>query len=603
MAKISAARRASGCRAIVTGIAAACAFSAFPAERNAYFGDLHVHTSYSFDAFSFATRTTPDDAYRFARGEVIQHPSGADIQLDRPLDFYAVTDHAAYLGVLQALANPVHPMADDPDVRRFTTTEGVLERGGYLPNAAAFVASHSTLTIARSACQDIVAAAQRHYEPGVLTTFVGYEYTPSREGGNLHRNVIFKNEKTPRDIFSRLDSTNPEDLWTWMDEQRLAGFEMLSIPHNSNGSDGWMFETRQFDGSPIDAAYAAQRMRNEPLVEITQVKGTSETHPFLSPNDEWADFEIFPFRIAQFTKSKPRGSYVREAWLNGAAMEAEAGFNPYRFGVVGASDTHNSGHPFAESEFTGKVGVHDIAPINRGSIPSGSVNGMPAYRETYRRFYSSSGMTGVWADANDRESIYAAFRRKETFATSGTRIKIRAFAGFGLPEDLHESRDMAAIGYARGTPMGGELPTDAPSSPTVVAMALRDPLGAPLARLQVIKGWIDNGARNEAVYDVACSEGARPNQDARCPDNGATVDLATCTIASGIGAEQLAASWRDPNFDPDQNAFYYVRALENPTCRWSTWDAVRSGVAPRQTLPATIEERAWTSPIWYSPSR
>ena len=589
-------------KGIPCAFVALLAVAGFGAERNAYFGDLHVHTSYSFDAFSFATRTTPDDAYRFARGEVIKHPSGADIQLDRPLDFYAVTDHAAYLGVLKALADPTHPMSDDPEVQRFTTTEGVLERGGYLPNAQAFIAKHATLSIARSAWQDIVAAAQRHNEPGVLTTFVGYEFTPSREGGNLHRNVIFRSEKTPRDIFSRLDSTNPEDLWQWMDEQRNAGFEALSIPHNSNGSDGWMFETTQFDGSPIDAEWAETRMRNEPLVEITQVKGTSETHPFLSPNDEWAEFEIFPYRIAQFVKSKPRGSYVREAWLNGIGIEAETGANPYRFGVAGASDTHNSGHPFAESEFTGKVGVHDYAPMNRGSIPATSINGMPAYRETYRRFYSSSGMTGVWAEANDRESIYAAFRRKETFATSGTRIKVRAFAGFDLPGDLHQRTDMAEFGYAHGVPMGSELTGASGDAPTIVAMALRDPMGAPLARLQVIKGWLDDDQKRETVYDIACSDGAVPDDNARCPDNGASVDLTNCAASTGVGAEQLAATWRDPSFDADTQAFYYVRVLENPTCRWSTWDALREGVEPRQTLPPTLMERAWTSPIWYSPT-
>ena len=591
--------------AILGLLPAVAAFSpAAGDERSAFFGDLHVHTAYSFDAFSFATRTTADDAYRFAAGEAILHPSGNEIQLDRPLDFYAVTDHAAYLGVLRALADPGHPLAGDPEVERYVDPTTVKARGGYLPGASDFVAGHADPEVVRSAWQEIVDAAERHYRPGTLTTFIAYEYTPSRDGGNLHRNVIFRGGTAPREPFSRLDSPNPEDLWSWMDRLRDQGIEALAIPHNSNGSDGWMFQTETFAGGPLDAAYATKRMRNEPLVEITQVKGTSETHPVLSPNDEWADFEIFPFRVGQWARSRPRGSYVRQALLDGIAFQSREGFNPYRLGFVGASDTHNSGFVFDEEKHTGKVGVHDFDPVSRGSVPVDIVDGVPTYREVFRRFYSNSGLTGVWAEENSREAIYGALRRKETFATSGTRIRLRTFAGYGLPDDLHLRDDMATVGYERGVAMGGELDADRAGSPVFAVRALRDPSGAPLQRLQIVKGWVQDGDRHEQVFDVACSDGLEPDPATqRCPDNGASVDLSDCAISQDVGDAELGATWSDPGFDPGQYAFYYVRVLENPTCRWSTWDAVKAGVAPRVSLPATIQERAWSSPIWIVPGR
>ena len=275
-------------------------------ERSAYFGDLHVHTSFSFDAFQFGTRTTPDDAYNFASGKNIKHPSGEDMKLDTPLDFFSVTDHAAYLGFLKSLLEQDNPLFDESYVKELVDTGTVKQRGTYLAGSNDYAEQHMRPEIAASAWQEIISAAERHNNPGTLTTFIGYEYTPSREGGNLHRNVIFKSKKVPQEIFSRLDSANPEDLWTWMDEVRAQGIESLSIPHNSNGSDGWMFQMEQFDGTKFDSNYAEKRMRNEPLVEITQVKGTSETHPFLSPDDDWAGFEIFPYRIAQFAKSRPQ---------------------------------------------------------------------------------------------------------------------------------------------------------------------------------------------------------------------------------------------------------------------------------------------------------
>ena len=581
--------------------------------RNAYFGDLHIHTRYSFDAFLFGTKTTPDDAYAFARGEPILHPAGFEIQLDRPLDFYAVTDHAFFLGMWSAMEQPTHPLHNDPDAQTFLNATTVPERGQSFSKLFQFLNPSANdgsplsvhlatdLTDVKSAWDEIKASANRNYEPGKLTTFIAYEYTSARDG-NLHRNVIYRGDTAPNLPYSRLDSLNPEDLWTWMDAQRAMGFEALAIPHNANGSNGNMFQMTRFDGSAMDADYAIQRMRNEPLVEITQIKGTSDTHPFLSPNDEWADFEIFPYQIASRNKSWPRGSYVREAWLNGLKLENDLGENPYLFGVIGASDTHNSGDVFDESNFVSKVGVLDSDAVNRGSVPSAHRDGLPAFRESANRYFGSSGIAGVWAGENTRESIYDAFRRKETFATTGSRIKVRLFASYDYDDALLEAPDLIASAYANGVSMGAELLAERRGEPRFLAWASRDPMRAQLQRLQIIKGWLDEGQSQEAVYDVACAGGAAVDPEThRCPDNGATVDLTDCSVTADVGASELLTLWDDPDFDPKQRAFYYIRVLENPTCRWSTWDAIRAGTAPRPDLARTIQERAWSSPIWIVP--
>ena len=320
--------------------------------------------------------------------------------------------------------------------------------------------------------------------------------------------------------------------------------------------------------------------------------------PALSPNDEWADFEIFPYRVGQWGKSRPNGSYVREAWLTGLGLEASTGMNPYRFGVVAASDTHNAGSRFDEENFLGKVGVHDALPQRRGSVPVGEFDGLPTYRHVYRMHYGAAGIAGIWAEENTRAALFAALRRKETFGTSGTRIRLRMFAGHGLPADLHDRRDMTAD--MEGVPQGGDLVGDV--APTFAVQALADPGAAPLQRLQVVKGWIEDGQTHERVFDIACSDGLAVDPDThRCPDNGAAVDLATCAISADLGAAQLGATWTDPTWDAPAITFYYARVLENPTCRWSTWDAIRAGVAPRLGLPETLQERAWTSPVWVRP--
>lgn len=564
---------------------------------------------YSFDAFIFGTTSSPDDAYEFAKGGTIIHPAGFDMSLDTPLDFYGVTDHAFYLGVLRQMADPSTEISKHPAAAGMSTLGGSDDRGAKFTAILQFMRSGRGLeindpVIRKDAWDDIVASANRHNDPGNFTAFVAYEYTASgADRGNLHRNVIFRDDIAPELPFSRLDSSNPEDLWAWMDNNRANGIESLAIPHNSNGSNGSMFMLTDNAGRPIDDAYANLRMRNEPLVEITQVKGTSDTHPALSPNDEWADFEIMPFRIATSLYSEPNGSYVRQAYLNGLKMQAEGGFNPYKLGVIGSSDTHNASYAGDEDDYWSKVGLRDANGVLRGSVPLSEprANG-ELYADTYFNTWGAAGLAGVWAEENTRAAIYDAFRRKETFGTSGTRMKVRFFAGNDLPE--LDDEDLIGKAYGGGVPMGGDLIANAAGIPSFIAWVAKDPNSASLQRLQIIKGWVEDGEAQEQVFDVACSDGGSVDPTShRCPDNGAQVNLLDCSISEGLGAAELKARWQDPSYDPDQHAIYYVRALENPTCRWSTWDAIRAGVAPRPDLPATIQERIWSSPIWVTPSQ
>ena len=568
-------------------------------ERKAYFGDLHVHTRYSADAYSFGARAGPDEAYAFARGAPLRHPSGQIIRMrGAPLDFLAVTDHAEYLGNVTALGNPDHPLSGS---ELTDVTDGVM--------MAAFLTFGSALRtgevnpdlhddgIRRDAWQRIVAAAERNNEPGRFTAFVGYEYTSSRDG-MLHRNVVFEGARVPELPFGATDSRNPEDLWAWLDRLRGEGIEALAIAHNTNLSNGQYFETTTFDDEPLDADYAEARMRNEPIVEMTQVKGTSETHPMLSPNDEWADFEVIGGGVP--------GAYVRDALLTGLEMGDAQGFNPYRFGFIGASDTHNVGGAYEEPAYHGKIGNADGRPEWRRITPLETVPeaaeaaAEPSLLDLLRTGpitgWGASGLAGVWAEGNTREALYAAFRRRETFATSGPRIRVKFFAGYGP-----DAPDGPAL-EAGGVPMGGELEARAGSGPRFLARALRDPQSAWLQRLQIVKGWLDDGVRRERVFDVACSDGLSPDPEThRCPGNGAGVDLATCAFDHDKGAVELRSVWSDPDFDASQRAFYYVRALEDPTCRWSTWEALRMGLPIQAEVPATLQERAWSSPIWITP--
>ncbi len=605
--------------------------------RNAYFGDLHVHTANSFDAYAFGTTSTPDDAYRYAKGEPLDHPSGFQVQMQQPLDFYAVTDHAMFLGLVKEaadtgtefsryeVARPLHDINAPDNMGEMSLVNRGSNFANFVPNTLAGILAgridgELVTAISKSAWKDTIRAANDAYKPGRFTTFAAFEYTSStNDRGNLHRNVIFRDtERLPAMPFSRFNSQNPEGLWDWMDGLREQGIESLAIPHNANGSNGQMFKLTDWAGDPMDTAYSTRRLRNEPLVEITQVKGTSDTHPLLSKNDEWADFEIAPYRVATKLASEPRGSFVRNAYLRGLEMSQNGIFNPYRFGLVGSSDTHTGAASFDEDNFFSKVGLLDGTPEMRGSVPASFLSGTIlrfAAPELVKKvdgelylnissfeYWSASGLAAVWAEDNTREAIYDAFRRKETFATSGPRMKVMFFAGFGLAEDMLEDHDLVSQAYRKGTHMGGELTGDGAETPTFLLWATADPAGTPLQRAQVIKGWLENGEQREQVFDVACSDGLQVNPDShRCPDNGARVDLSDCSTTAGVGAAELKSLWQDPQFDPSIEAFYYLRVLENPTCRWSTWDAIRADVEPRPDLPKTIQERAWSSPIWYRP--
>ena len=595
---------------------------AFDPDRTAYFGDMHIHTRNSFDAYIFNVRVTPEDAYRFAGGETLTHPGGYDIKLDGPpLDFLAVTDHAAYLGILPAMNTPDTELSKLPAARDMFSLDrekilAAFQKVGASVRSGQVIEEMDDAAVQATAWAETIAAAEKYNQPGVLTTFAAYEYTSVTNvagadgtfgGGNLHRNVIFKGAAPDRP-FSTLDSTNPEDLWDWMDGLRADGIESLAIPHNSNVSNGQMFQLETYEGGAFNADYAQQRIRNEPLVEITQVKGTSETHPLLSPNDEWASFELYEDLLASYIHSKTEGGYVREALLNGLKLAENEGYDPFHVGFIGSSDTHVAGGAFAENDYWAKVGIVDAFPVQRGSVPPGGSKTWEGVErdgnaEHWFSRWSASGLAGVWAESNTRESIYAAFRRKETFATTGPRMRVRFFASFDYADDLSESVNLVSTAYAQGVTMGSDLIATG-ESPVFLAWAMRDPRGAPLQRMQVVKGWVDAaGDTHEEVMDIACSDGASPDADThRCPDNGATVDLSDCSVSADSGATELRTMWRDPSYNPAERAFYYVRALENPTCRWSTWDALRAEVEPNPDLPAILQERVWSSPIWLLPT-
>ena len=631
-------------------------------DRNPYYGDLHVHTKYSFDAYVFGVTASPDDAYRYAKGEGVKHPLGYEMKLREPLDFYAVTDHGFYMGMIQAYADTTTDISQNEFAEPFhnlnrldnLTVESAGERSNifssvlgatiiqpypdwhpkllkaYLTRNTQGALQSFDYDIHKSAWADVARSANEHNDPGHFTTFIGYEFTTSTdiEGGNLHRNVIFNSSKASIRPWTRIDSINPEDLWTWQDKLRDKGVDTIAIPHNSNGSNGQMFEMESFKGNALDIEYAKKRMRNEPLVEITQVKGTSDTHPLLSPDDEWADFEIMDVRVGSRppTYSKPSGSYVREAYLNGLTLEFTKQGNPYKFGLIGSTDTHVVAASLDESNFWSKVGLLDGDPENRGSVPLKEENVerldeyMRAFNQPVSRVsleqgeyantgftqWGASGLAAAWAEENTRESIFNAFRRKETFATTGTRIAVRFFGGYNLSSIDLNSQSLVSEAYQKGVTMGSDLLHNENKIPEFLVWAQRDKNGAPLQRIQIIKGWIDNnsGRPKEKVFDVACSDGMQPDPITnRCPDNGARVNINDCSISTNVGSSELKTVWKDPEFAPDDKTFYYVRVLENPTCRWSTWDAIKAGYKPREGLHETIQERAWSSPIWYIPEQ
>lgn len=564
-------------------------------DRVVLFGDLHVHTQYSPDAHSFGAIGLPDDAYRYGKGEAIEHANGSMIKIDRPLDFMAVTDHASYMGALIRMSEKDSELSNSELASDLFSNDSDRVAGAIARlKASAFSGVPIPELVADDVVQTmwrrIVDAAERHYQPGQFTTFIGYEWSSTPDNANLHRNVIFAGDAdaAPARPLSAFETNEVEALWSWLEELRASGSDAIAVPHNSNLSDGKMFAADEFD---IDHghSHATRRMANEPIVEVTQIKGTSETHPDLSPEDEWADFELLGELMGVEARTgRVSGSYVREAYRNGLDIEQRSGVNPFAFGVIGSSDSHNASSPVEENNFTGKIGRGDGTPGARrdgGSITTENI------------LYSASGLAGVWAEENNRESIFSAIRRREVYATSGPRITLTFSAYYSSPNQSEVENDTPQELGAAGVPMGGRI-AGREESPRFFVSASRDTNSGTLERLQIVKGWLDESGSHERVFDVACANGESPSEDThRCSDLSVEIDLDTCAAALN-GADEITTTWSDETYAQEQPAFYYARVLEEPTCRWSTWDSIRMGWDPSNKVPATIQERAWSSPIW-----
>ena len=584
-------------------------------ERNAYFGETHLHTSWSVDAWVMGNRLTgPDDALKYAQGQTIKHPMGFDIKIDTPLDFMGVTDHSEYVGVTREANMPgsyvsMLPEAQPMIMKNPNSSEEQNRVFSYLlklaasPPVKAFMDPKVTSTVWKSN----VKIADENNRPGKFTAFCSYEWTSMPGQRNLHRNIFFRAcDKVPDYPFSALDSKRPTDLWNWMDAQRKAGNELLAISHNANVSDGWMYpvDVDNATGRPIDAAWAAARDRNERLVEIKQGKGQSETHPLLSPTDEFANYELFQAILGQPADvgriDHITGSFARQALKDGIAMQDVRGINPYKLGMAGGSDAHNSASPYRQDNFFGLHADADGSVQRRfaGVLIGGTMD---------VRLENPGGLTGVWAEENTRASIWDAMYRKETFGVSGPHIKVRFFGGWGFNKDVVNAGDWVKQAYAGGVPMGADL-APMPSggkgtAPTFVVWAVKDPTSANLDRIQIIKGWTQNGQSFEKIYDVAWAGDRQPDKwTRRVPAIQSTVDTEKATYTNSVGSVELKGVWSDPDFDSSLHAFYYVPVLEIPTPRWTLIQAVKSGLPPPDVVPLTGQERAWTSPIWYTPS-
>ena len=586
------------------------------ADRQAFFGELHLHTSWSFDAYGFTeARTNPDIAYRFARGEAVDY-LGLSLRRREPLDFMAVTDHAEFIGFLSQLDDSQSALSRSSfgkEYREARAQAGQAGLGAFfqkvqstLRGNAAMVAQLQGAEIAASTWQRTIDMANANYRPGRFTTFVAYEWT-SHPGQrhNLHRNVIFRGADAPPP-FTADQSLDPEDLWSYLEANRAKGVEALAIPHNANASDGNMFAMNDSAGRPIDAAYAHRRAVNEPLNEIYQTKGESETHPALSPADEFAGFELMDRLVPRLDlPGTPPGSYLRDALGRGLVIERRTGVNPFKYGAVAATDIHNGLSNSAEDAierafgFDPTVNAPDRAQAQFLLAEPPQMNPPPP-------IMGSGGLTGVWAEANTREALFDAMRRRETFGTSGTRLQVRLFGGWQFPADLLRRSDWVAAAYQSGTPMGSDLPSAPAGSrraPSFVVWALKDPGGANLDRIQIVKVWLDRGGSREQVFDVALSGGRTVDPaSGKAPPVGNTVDLAAATYRNSIGAAELSVVWTDPGFDPAQSAVYYARVLEIPTPRWTTILAARHHLPVPKDSPATLQERGWSSPIWYRPT-
>lgn len=569
--------------------------------RQVYFGDLHLHTANSFDAAWAGVRTTPADAYRHAKGFPIDY-LGNQIKRRAPLDFLAVTDHSEYMGVVMGLINKD---SEFEDTNWFETmgdgNQAEISRimgSGFSGRGGTFNELNSD-RIKRSNWQRVIDAANQANQPGKFTAIVGYEWSETPGGSHFHRVVLFRGPTYPDAPFSALDSRNPMDLWRYADANRARGIDSVLIPHNPNLSDGLQFSLNMPDGNPMTREYAEAKARNEKLVEITQIKGTSETRPELSPDDEFAGFEVIDHFVGQRT-GRLEGSYVRQALTNGFAIAERVGVNPYRFGFEGGSDYHSGASSTEEDNFPGALGNNDSH--SKENAPALLTENNSVLRQP-TAVLSASGITGVWAEQNTREAIFAAFQRREVYATSGPRIQVRMFGGWDYTAGLVNSSRWLATAYAEGVPMGGDL-AKAPAgsrAPRFLLQALKDPDGANLDRIQVIKVWRSNGQDHEKVYDAVWSGNRRPDANGKLPAVGNTVDSRTATYTNTIGAAQLTGEWVDPDFDPAVPAAYYARVIEIPTPRWTTHLSVEQSLPLTTAREPSLQERAWTSPIFYTP--
>ncbi len=593
-----------------------------PYPEHVFWGDTHLHTANSVDAFSLGNRLDTEAALRFAMGERVSSTKGTSAQLSRPLDFLVISDHSEALGATKTLYEAPRLFLRDPLLRRWHDTMHASEDGGMtvyeelinmaqgdgLPESLSDTDKINKQTSKIWQAQNKV--IDRYYQPGTFTPFIGYEYSPLPQGSNLHRVLMFRDnaDKANKVIpFSSTESLDPEALWAWMQSYEMqTGGQVIAMPHNSNISNGLMFAMTRFDGSPITKAYADTRAKYEPVVEVTQIKGDSESHPFLSPNDEFASYGITGWdqcnlscSVATTTKSFA-GSYIREALKRGLDLEEQTGSNPYVFGLIGSTDSHTSLATADENNFYGKHSGVEISVPNRAAMPQNLSN----RKGRFAWQYLASGYAAVWATSNTREAIFDAFRRREVYATTGPRISVRMFAGFDFTQaDLGEA--LVATGYQKGVPMGGILSNNDNQIPQFLLSAIMDPESANLDRIQIVKGWIDQqGETHEKIYNVAWSDPQTRtiNSQGKLSSVGNSVDLKTASWANNIGAVSLETHWQDPEFNAKQAAFYYARILEIPTPTWPVYDAAKHG----STLPADVikiqQERAYTSPIWYKPN-
>ena len=577
--------------------------------KNVYFGEQHLHTSASPDAFAVGTRGTWDDAYNWALGkEVKLSTTGQKMKKSTPYDFVAITDHAEYFGVMPALIDPKDPLSKSDFAKKMQDPNAKMTD----PDSAVSIILHSILTstgmpeyVAPKLLQDnwqkYIKVANKYNDPGKFTTLIAFEWTSIPNGRNMHRNVFFRDDTGPKAPYSSFDSIHPEDLWTYLEIQRNQGIETFAIPHNGNVSDGWMYSPNKFLGGPMDARYAKRQALNEPLTEIIQTKGSSDTHPLMSPNDEFANFELFQNMINVGQPSQVKYGYIRQGLVEGMILEEKLGANPFKMGIVSGADSHSAYSNNEEFNFHGSHGATDDTPQKR-LHPGMSPSGEPA------SVVGTAGATAVWADENTREAIFDAMKSKETYGTSGTLIRLRFFGGWDFPDGLTEDPDFVKKAYDTGVPMGQDMPAhptkDLAKGPAFAVWALKDPESGNLDRIQIVKGFINKwGRTDEKIYDVALSDNRKADaKTGMVPPVGNTVDIKTATYTNDIGDTQLSAVWRDPDFAPTMRAVYYVRVLEIPTPRWSTYDAAKNNLPLPEDVPATIQERAWSSPIWYTPS-